>query len=554
MKKLVLLIVGICMILALTVCVDASASDLSFIFDATNAQINISGTLSGQSGELVSVLIDRREEGQEAYSHNNTPDAFFWYQANADGVIDVREKIASSFLGGRYDITVTGQTNQQKFTFVYVDKEAPETLALIDAINLAATSADVEAIVLADGNAGMLGIDTEDADVTKYLNSTFEDIIALRETLESKKYTIDSFIDNFSVIIAVKMTNDGRADEAIPKYSAYFGTTPDEYKALDTNVSEVLNSMLKDTEFEYDKLEEIYAEKLFVSRVKASEAWGYLQELVLSSKETLEISLTEYNDIKESARYKVFEKMYDKAASFASYSDIKNCFNEAVESVKNEIAETPKESGRRPSGGGGSSVSVPQLTPPAVVNPEYNAVDGIQNVEFSDIEGHFAQDYIKTLASDGMINGYEDGSFKPDNTITRAEFAKLVSVIFEITSQDVQEYEDVKSDDWFKPYVDKLSGAGIVTGYDGKFSPYDNITRQDAAVICLRISEKCSAKLDGESEFADKANIASYALEAVGALSANEIMNGDGTNFYPLNNLTRGETAAILCRLKAALK
>ena len=552
MKKLGLLIVSICTILALTVCVDASASDLSFVFDATNAQINISGTLSGEPGELVSVLIDRREEGQEAYSPDNTPDAFFWYQANADGVIDVREKIASSFLGGRYDIIVTGQTDQQKFTFVYVDKEAPETLALIDAINSATTPADVEAIVLADGNAGMLGIDTEDADVTKYLNSAFEDIIALRETLESKEYTIDSFIDNFSVIIAVKMINDGRADEAIPKYSAYFGTTPDEYRALDANVSEVLNSMLKDTEFEYDKLEEIYAEKLFVSRVKVSEGRGYLQELVLSNKETLGISLTEYNDIKESARYKVFEKMYDKASSFESYSDIKEYFNKAVEAVKKEIADAQKESGRKPSGG--SSISVPQLTPPAVVNPNYNDASEIQNVEFSDIEGHFAQDYIKTLASEGMINGYEDGSFKPDNTITRAEFAKLVSVIFEITSQDVQEYEDVKSDDWFKPYVDKLSGAGIVTGYDGKFSPYDNITRQDAAVICLRISEKRSAKLEGESEFADKADIASYALEAVGALAANEIMNGDGTNFYPLNNLTRGETAAILCRLKAALK
>ena len=552
MKKLGLLIVSICTILALTVCVDASASDLSFVFDATNAQINISGTLSGEPGELVSVLIDRREEGKEAYSPDNTPDAFFWYQANADGVIDVREKIASSFLGGRYDIIVTGQADRQKFTFVYVDKEAPETLALIDAINSATTPADVEAIVLADGNAGMLGIDTEDADVTKYLNSAFEDIIALRETLESKEYTIDSFIDNFSVIIAVKMINDGRADEAIPKYSAYFGTTPDEYRALDANVSEVLNSMLKDTEFEYDKLEEIYAEKLFVSRVKVSEGRGYLQELVLSNKETLGISLTEYNDIKESARYKVFEKMYDKASSFESYSDIKEYFNKAVKAVKKEITDAQKESGRKPSGG--SSISVPQLTPPAVVNPNYNDASEIQNVEFSDIEGHFAQDYIKTLASEGMINGYEDGSFKPDNTITRAEFAKLVSVIFEITSQDVQEYEDVKSDDWFKPYVDKLSGAGIVTGYDGKFSPYDNITRQDAAVICLRISEKRSAKLEGESEFADKTDIASYALEAVGALAANEIMNGDGTNFYPLNNLTRGETAAILCRLKAALK
>lgn len=554
MKKVVLLIVSICMIFSLTVCVDALASGLSFVFDATNAQINISGTLSGESGELVSVLIDRREEGQEAYSPDNTPDAFFWYQANADGVIDVKEKIASSFLGGRYDIIVTGQSTQQKFTFVYVDKEATETLNLIGSINDAATPTEVETIILSDGNAEMLGIDTEDADVTKYLNSAFVDIIALRDTLKSKEYTIDSFIDNFSVIIAVKMINDGRADEAIPKYSTHFGTTPDEYKALDANISKALNSMLKDTQFEYDKLKEIYAEKLFVSRVKVSEGWGYLQELVLSNKETLGISLTEYNDIKESARYKVFEKMYDEAASFESYSDIKECFNEAVESVKNEMAETPKESGRRPSGGGGSSVSVPQLTPPAVVNPNYNADSGIQDVEFSDIEGHFAQDYIKTLASEGMINGYEDGSFRPDNTITRAEFAKLVSVIFEITSQDVREYEDVKSNDWFKPYVDKLSGAGIVTGYDGKFSPYDNITRQDAAVICLRISDKLSAKLEGESEFADKADIASYAFEAVGALAANEIMNGDGTNFYPLNNLTRGETAAILCRLKATLK
>ena len=67
MKKLTMLVVSMCMIVALTVCVDASASDLSFVFDAANAQINISGTLSGEPGELVSVLIDRREEGKAAY-------------------------------------------------------------------------------------------------------------------------------------------------------------------------------------------------------------------------------------------------------------------------------------------------------------------------------------------------------------------------------------------------------------------------------------------------------------------------------------------------------
>ena len=552
-----MLVVSMCMIVALTVCADVSASGLSFFFDTAESEINISGTLSGKSGELVTVLIDRREEEKPTYSYTNTPDAFFWYQTDAAGTLTVKEKIADSLSGGRYDIIVTGQNDQQNFTFVYMDKEDTTTLTLVDAINDATTQQEVETIVLTPGNAEMLGIDTEDADVSQYLNAALEDVIALRETLESKEYTAESFLGNFSRIIAVKMINDGKANEAMPKYGAYFGTTSDEYKALNTNVSNTLNSMLKDTQFEYDKLEEIYAEKLLVSQVKCSESWGYLQDLVLENKGVLGISLTEYNDIKESARYKVFEKMYDEAASFASYSDVENAFDEAVEAVKKEIAAAQKDSGRKPSGG--SSVSVPQLTPPAVVDPNYNPDtenknEENQNVEFNDVEGHFAQEYVETLASEGMINGYEDGSFKPDNTITRAEFAKLVSVIFEITSQDVQEYEDVKSDDWFKPYVDKLSGAGIVTGYDGKFSPYANITRQDAAVICLRISEKLSAKLEGESEFADKTDVASYALEAVGALAANEIMNGDGTNFYPLNNLTRGETAAILCRLRAALK
>ena len=220
MKKLTMLVVSICMIVALTVCADVSASGLSFFFDTAKSKINISGTLSGNSGELVTVLIDRREEAQPAYSYTNTPDAFFWYQTDAKGTLTVKEKIADSLLGGRYDIIVTGQNDQQNFTFVYMDKEDPITLALVDAINSAATPQEVETIVLSDGNAAMLGVDTEDADVSKYLNAALKDVIALRETLETKEYTPESFLDNFSKIIAVKMINDGKANEAMPKYGA----------------------------------------------------------------------------------------------------------------------------------------------------------------------------------------------------------------------------------------------------------------------------------------------------------------------------------------------
>ena len=552
MKKLAMLVVGICTVIVLTVCAGAAASDLSFFFDTAESKINISGIFSEDSGEMVTVLIDRREaeEEESGYSPDNTPDAFFWYTTDEEGRLEVNEKISKSFSGGRYDVIVTGQNSQQSFTFVYMDKDDPETCELIDEINNAQSSEDIKAIVLSGDNAAVLGIDTEDTDIAKYLDSALEDVIDLRDTLESKEYTPESFLDNFSVIIAVKMINDGKADEAMPKYGAYFGTDANEYKALDTEVAENLNDMLKDTEFEYDKLSEIYAEKLLVSQIKCAPGWAYLQELVLSNKEALDISLSDYNDIKESARYKVFDKMFDKASSFESYSDIKKAFDSAVKSVKKDSEKKESSGGNS----GGPSVSVPQLTPPAIVAPIPENDAEIQDAQFSDVKGHFAEEYIRTLAGEGVINGYEDGTFKPDNTITRAEFAKLVSVIFEITSENVYEYEDVASDDWFKSYVDNLSGAGIVTGYDGKFNPYDNITRQDAAVICLRISDKLSAKLEGESEFADEADIASYALEAVGALAANEIMNGDGTNFYPRNYLTRGETAAILCRLRDALK
>ena len=78
-----------------------------------------------------------------------------------------------------------------------------------------------------------------------------------------------------------------------------------------------------------------------------------------------------------------------------------------------------------------------------------------------------------------------------------------------------------------------------------------NIARVDNVPFAARILKNILA--DGLWQPCESCSCAGT-LEAVGALAANEIMNGDGTNFYPLNNLTRGETAAILCRLKAALK
>ena len=91
----------------------------------------------------------------------------------------------------------------------------------------------------------------------------------------------------------------------------------------------------------------------------------------------------------------------------------------------------------------------------------------------SDTTGHWAEVHIDKWISDGLITGYPDGSFKPDNSITRAELVALVNRAFDIPNQNLtSSFSDIKASDWF--YSDVISGqaAGYISGYpDGTFRP-----------------------------------------------------------------------------------
>ena len=114
------------------------------------------------------------------------------------------------------------------------------------------------------------------------------------------------------------------------------------------------------------------------------------------------------------------------------------------------------------------------------------------------------------------------------------------------------QYSDVKSGDWFAPYVIALSDRGIITGFDGKFDPDGKITRQDAAVMTYR-AVKAMLTANGTSvTFGDEAKIASYAKEAVNKLASLKVINGYGGNFDPTNNTTRAQAATIICNVLSA--
>lgn len=170
------------------------------------------------------------------------------------------------------------------------------------------------------------------------------------------------------------------------------------------------------------------------------------------------------------------------------------------------------------------------------------------SVAFTDIDSsHWAYDSVINLSKKYILNGYLDGTFKPDNNITRAEFAKIiVSATNSVDPYAIAAFNDVSSSDWYYSYVATAYTMGYITGYpDGSFHPNDNITRADICTIVNRVI-KASAG-DNTSKFKDDSSIPMYAKDAVYALSLKGIVNGFSDNtFAPLSFATRAQTAKIV--------
>ena len=169
-------------------------------------------------------------------------------------------------------------------------------------------------------------------------------------------------------------------------------------------------------------------------------------------------------------------------------------------------------------------------------------------IKFTDINSsHWAYVSVSYLASNFILNGYLDGSFKPENNITRAEFAKIiVSATDSLDPNAASSFKDVSSDAWYYAYVSTAYAKGYITGYpDGSFKPNDNITRAD---ICTIVNRVLKAKPSGITEkFKDDSDIPSYAKDSVYALNEKGVINGfsNGT-FAPKTYATRAQTAKII--------
>ncbi|MBE6034897.1 MAG: S-layer homology domain-containing protein [Clostridiales bacterium] len=176
--------------------------------------------------------------------------------------------------------------------------------------------------------------------------------------------------------------------------------------------------------------------------------------------------------------------------------------------------------------------------------------------KFTDINGHWGQSIINEAASLGIVGGYPEGNFLPDNLMKREEFYKLIVNVLTVkpdTSNTAVSFKDVDPIEWYVPTIKTAVAAGITKGYeDGAFGVGQMISRQEAAkVVASVISTDNLDTSKNASTAKDAAIIGEWALPYVNVMFQKGYMQGDNEgNFRPTMALTRAEAATLLLNVK----
>ncbi|UPK46802.1 S-layer homology domain-containing protein [Paenibacillus pabuli] len=166
---------------------------------------------------------------------------------------------------------------------------------------------------------------------------------------------------------------------------------------------------------------------------------------------------------------------------------------------------------------------------------------------FTDLEGHWASGSIMDLVELGVIQGYPDNSFRPDNKITRAEFVTLVVKALHLQGSVDKGFADTTSH-WAQVAISTAASMGIVNGYsDNTFGPDELVTREQIATMVVRAAQ--IADSDSNISFSDVNEISDWARSSLTAAITNGLVNGypDGT-LKPKGNTTRAEAATLIQR------
>ncbi|MBR3932746.1 MAG: S-layer homology domain-containing protein [Clostridia bacterium] len=548
MKKIVSVFfsVMLCMVL---VCTTTFAASLDFSFDKETRTLNLGGNIGSSEHQACLVYIYDADDNTSDLSDTNTPVFADMAVTSAGGAFEYSKVLGASYPSGKYRISVVSGEDNWITEFMYTNKQS--VADLLPVINGAASAPALDRVI--SSSATELGLDIAVYSPVRGNVASF----VFGNKPSAGFATPEEFINTLDQSLAAALIENGADVSAVLKeYAKAIGIDfEDDYNKFNSSVKTAINTELANADYASDLLSTLYPKLRTVAFMKSAPTWQALKnafygvdskgEEIVSNYSVINPDLTVYNKV--NGKDKIFGEMFKQRAKLTSVENIRSTFASCALSVYN--AEQNSTQGGGSTGGGGGVSSGPVSIQPGYVN---QPTEVLKPSIFTDTDTNaWYYHSLERLVTYSLINGYEDKTFKPENSITRAEFTKLVVGVAKHTDTLVLSdaevaFNDVAPSDWFSDVVTKAAKAGLVTGSDNAFNPNAQITRQDAAVILYRLISSVKS-LEGSISFSDSASIADYAKTAVESLASASIISGmgDGT-FAPTQNLTRAQAAKLL--------
>ncbi len=198
----------------------------------------------------------------------------------------------------------------------------------------------------------------------------------------------------------------------------------------------------------------------------------------------------------------------------------------------------------------------------AVVHSMTNSTYALitNSITFADTEGHWSQAAVNDLASRLIVSGTEQHRFQPNAAITRAEFAAILARALGLPVDEQEAlFQDVKPHDWYAGAVAAAKAYGLIQGYeDDTFRPAQTITREEAMVMISKAMHLTGVAMIAEnapeerlSTFSDGSQVQPWAEQAVASAIQYGLVSGMNGELRPSADITRAETASIIQRLLA---
>lgn len=500
-------------------------------------------TIKGTAENIKANMLSVKVTGADGIAHAS------YIITDDSGNFSYSFTLSDEWSAGSYHAELAGYDAGTVFSYDFEHADSQKQKDIITALNTASGTAAAQAALEDCIKYYLISYPTS-FDFTDKIKAEVYSRIA--DTTDFTKENLSDRLTEIFAVAALMHTSESEVDSVIAEFWDKYGFENEKYYDIyeNSNQKSAMHKMFLKNRFnDMTSLRKIFNSIVILNKMNTQESHGGIVNVFNAYSDVMPESV---NKLSESNKIKLALEILDKDIYTAEELD-----SEAKKIVP-ESNTIPGTGG----GGGGSSSGRTQssgisaISGGAPANISATPENSVNNVnkkpDFADMSGaEWARTAVSALIERSVLNGYDDGDFRPNNNITREEFVKIIVSAFGFAGeQSGCDFGDMPDSHWAYEYICTAKARGLINGISGSmFGTEQNITRQDMAVIiynALNAVGISSDKPDGDI-FADESTVAEYAKAAVHSLKAAGIISGyDDGSFRPENNATRAEAAQMI--------